>query len=638
MQQVQVHRSFRGNAFGFRQQTFVARIDFAAPKQSADWTSIDRFMRTCLGSDTLEEVISSGRQQMPFLSRVMWWSTILQEKASLPVFENPIILDVSGSMAAVIAFLAVPHAPGRLQCAVSSLNWALQCASLLANCEVDQRDERQSAVASLTEETLESLRSVTIRNSNTIRYLSGAFESNVPWALVANDVYQFGWGAKARYMIGSLTDATGTVGTRLVGNKYVSAEVLRRVGFPAPVHMIASSAEDAEAAAGHLGYPVVVKPTDLDGGIGVSADLKTPDQVRRAYESASKHSKQILVEKHVHGQDYRLTIFRGQLIWAVVRRHGGVTGDGIHTIRQLAAILNADPLRGDHLASPLKRLHLDEEAAGLVSEGGMTFDSVIAHGQFIKLRGAANVASGGTPVAVTDLVHPDNRQLAIDVAAAVKLDLIGIDLIIEDISRSWHDVGATICEVNADPHLGFTTQQHLYGWIVTVLCGGSGRIPSVVIAGTSRAGKIAQDVAADFTKRGCKVGVAQSRASTINGRKVTGSATDVFVATQALLSNQEVEMVLVVLEDEAVFETSLPFDRIDALILAGELTAPGTLMHLVRMLAPNARVVIIDGDSEPCRAAVEQVLPSKIERVSGGEQGLVLAATTTIETALGAAG
>ena len=54
---------------------------------------------------------------------------------------------------------------------------------------------------------------------------------------------------------------------------------------------------------------------------------------------------------------------------------------------------------------------------------------------------------------MTDVVHPDNRKMALRAAAASGLDAVGIDFITRDISRSYKEVGGAICELNAKPGL-----------------------------------------------------------------------------------------------------------------------------------------------------------------------------------------
>jgi len=71
---------------------------------------------------------------------------------------------------------------------------------------------------------------------------------------------------------------------------------------------------------------------------------------------------------------------------------------------------------------------------------------------------------------VTHLIHPDNRAMAAAAVAAFDLDIAGIDLRMPDISRSWREVGAGICEVNPQPnlavHYGFPSPIDVAGIVV----------------------------------------------------------------------------------------------------------------------------------------------------------------------------
>ena len=82
---------------------------------------------------------------------------------------------------------------------------------------------------------------------------------------------------------------------------------------------------------------------------------------------------------------------------------------------------------------------------------GYTKDSVPPAGEEIYLRSTANLSTGGTAIDVTDIVHPDNREMAVRAIKAIGLDVGGVDFLCSDISRSYTETGAAICEINAAP-------------------------------------------------------------------------------------------------------------------------------------------------------------------------------------------
>ena len=141
----------------------------------------------------------------------------------------------------------------------------------------------------------------------------------------------------------------------------------------------------------------------------------------------------------------------GELVAVSKREPGKVTGDGVHTIEELIAIVNTDPRRGIGHEKVLTQLELDEQANGLLAKLGYTGATVPAPGEDVYLRLTANLSTGGTAADMTDVVHPDNAEMAVRAIQAIGLDVGGVDFLSPDITQSYKDVGGAICEVNAAP-------------------------------------------------------------------------------------------------------------------------------------------------------------------------------------------
>lgn len=151
-----------------------------------------------------------------------------------------------------------------------------------------------------------------------------------------------------------------------------------------------------------------------------------------------------------------MLVVHGELVAVSKREPGKVTGDGVHTIEQLIAIVDTDPRRGIGHEKVLTQLELDEQASTLLAKLGYSGATVPAVGEDVYLRLTANLSTGGTAADMTDVVHPDNAEMAVRAIQAIGLDVGGVDFLSPDITQSYKDVGGAICEVNAAP--GFRMQ------------------------------------------------------------------------------------------------------------------------------------------------------------------------------------
>ncbi|WP_186343169.1 hypothetical protein [Allochromatium palmeri] len=472
------------------------------------------------------------------------------------------------------------------------------------------------AAATASSDRLRRLRERLARDSgqgiNTPRILRAAVELRVPFTRLDSKAYMIGQGPHSRWMRSTYTDRTSAISSGFARHKQLTARILSLHGLPAPQHFAAGSADEAVRRARQLGFPVVIKPDDLDGGKGVHAGLRNEALVRQCHAEARRHSRNILVEKHVEGRDYRLTVFEGRLIKATERIPGGVTGNGVESVRRLIDSANQLPdiqQRTKDRGKPL--LQLDTEAIDLLAEAGLTPDSIPPEGDFIRLRRRANVSTGGRTRMVGGEVHPDNERLAIRAAAAMRLDIAGIDLIIPDIGRSWLESEAIICEVNAQPQIGEIDQPGLYKEIIPTLLGGNGRIPVALVLKVRRkgTGAVLERLRTPFAAGADKTVLAGHGLLRLDRHELSRPAEFGYPqATQAALAQPEAERALLVASPADILSHGLPTPYIDLLIIHPE-TAIDTrleerLGRLARLLQPHIEGAIVCREGDPLATAL----------------------------------
>ena len=358
---------------------------------------------------------------------------------------------------------------------------------------------------------------------------------DIPWMRL-NDysLVQFGQGKYQRRIQATVTSETRHIAVEIASDKEETNRILGELGLPVPRQRVVRTAEAAAIAAERLGYPVVVKPLDANHGRGVTLDLKNGDEVRAAFEKAREHARSVVVENFLTGFDHRMLVIGGALVAVAKRVPGHVVGDGERSIAQLVDIVNSDPRRGIGHEKVLTRLELDPQADRLMAHKGVTKETVLPKGEIFFLRGTGNLSTGGTAIDLTDVVHPDNREMAIRAASAIGLDVCGVDFITSDISQSHREVGGGICEVNAAPgfrmHVAPTEgkARDVAGPVMDMLfpAGALARIPIAAVTGTNGKTTTARMLAHIHKMNGNTVGLATTDGVYIDGeRTVAGDMT-----------------------------------------------------------------------------------------------------------------
>lgn len=350
--------------------------------------------------------------------------------------------------------------------------------------------EQQKILINQLEVSYQKIRPLIDMSLNNYFILEAAIQSCIPHKPIAKSTWQLGYGANRRIFESTMTDQTPAWSVKTAKNKKLTADRLNSLGFPGAQHVMVQSEEQLLQAIQKIGFPLVIKPLDAEQGNGVSADLTSESDALIAFKGAQKFSKKILVEKHQVGFTHRLTLLNHRVIKVVKRVAGGVVGDGQHTIVELIELHQ----KSDDYQRKVERrgkslLSLDDEAISLLMQNDLSPQSIPEPGQYIRLRRRDNINAGGRNESIAlNEIHPDNIQLVIDISKNFHFDIVGIDLIIEDITQSWLLRGATVCEINAQPQLGASQDPELYPMLLKELLLEQGMIPvDLVIKSSSNA-------------------------------------------------------------------------------------------------------------------------------------------------------
>ena len=385
--------------------------------------------------------------------------------------------------------------------------------------------------------------------------------------LASGNLVQLGYGARSRRIWTAETDRTSAIAETISRDKDLTKSMLQSCGVPVPEGRIVDSPADAWDAAEDIGVPVVVKPTDGNHARGVFTNLTTREEVEAAYAGAVNEGSGVIVERFVFGSEHRLLVVGGKLIAAARGETASVVGDGHSTINELIdSQINSDPRRGAAEEFPLDIIDLENNMVYRheVARQGFAPESIPPEGREVLV-----VRTGNHTCDITHLVHPSVADAASLAARIVGLDIAGVDLVCEDISRPLAEQRGAIVEVNAGPGLlmhikpaigearpvGRAIVEHLFP------NGDNGRIPVVGVTGSYGKTMVCRLVSRLLTLSGKHTGMSCSDGIFLDRRQTEKGDCANWKSANRLLMNRAIEAAVFENGSDAILGEGLAYDR-----------------------------------------------------------------------------
>ncbi len=238
-------------------------------------------------------------------------------------------------------------------------------------------------------------------------------------------------------------------------DKYFLKKLLARYFLPYAEGRSFFSKEKAFYYGMKIGFPLVVKPRTGSLSIHVSCNILSQEEFREALDAAFFISAACVVERHISGDVYRMTIVRGKMVACCRREAPNVIGDGIHTVYKLIDEKNKDPRRGEmsDKNKTLHRLAVTPLTKILLKNEGMTLDSVLLAGKKIYLHSKVILAAGADIHDMTDEVHPEMKKICEKLAKLLNVPLLGFDVMCTNICHDPEDQPCAILEANTTPFI-----------------------------------------------------------------------------------------------------------------------------------------------------------------------------------------
>lgn len=238
---------------------------------------------------------------------------------------------------------------------------------------------------------------------------------------------------------------------RWMDNKGTMKIKFLKEGLPVAKGGVAFTKRKALQIFNQITKPVITKPNLGSRSRHTMIHLNTKEDLIMGFKKAKKLSPLVVIEEELRGYLFRGTLIDGKLAGVVRRDQPEVTGDGIHTLRELMEEENKRPER---MGPIFHKITVDKETEIELAREKITLSDIPEKGRIVTFSQKTSRGCGGTTTEVTDIVHPDNIEMLEHVGRFLKDPLIGVDFIIEDITKSWkEEQHSGIIECNSLPFI-----------------------------------------------------------------------------------------------------------------------------------------------------------------------------------------
>ena len=407
---------------------------------------------------------------------------------------------------------------------------------------------------------------------STASIIKEAEARNIPWIrLNRYSLCQLGYGANQKRIQATVTSQTSNIGVDIACDKEETKLLLEQAEVPIPKGDIIRTERGLEEAAEYVGFPLVIKPVNGNHGRGITTNINSMDEALIAFKEAKEISRLVIVEKYITGEDYRLLVIDNKLVAAAKRTPAHVIGDGKSTIQQLVDEVNKDERRGYGHEKVLTEISINSLTIELLKENGMTPETIVPKGEFVKLKSTANLSTGGTAEDVTDLIHPYNIFMAERISKIIGLDICGIDIMAHDLTKPLNESGGAVLEVNAGPGFRMHIQptdglpRNVGGHVVDMLFpyGSNARIPIIAVTGTNGKTTTTRLIAHIAKMRGKKVGYTTTDGVYIQNRLLMSGDCTGPVSAEFVLKDPTVNFAVLECARGGILRAGLGFKKCD---------------------------------------------------------------------------
>ncbi len=245
------------------------------------------------------------------------------------------------------------------------------------------------------------------------------------------------------------------LGFKICQDKWLTYDLLERHHLPIAKSLYVSKSDfqkSNDIDISMLKMPIIIKPLDEAHGNGVMMNIQSKEELTEKLNESFKMYDNMIIQEQAYWDEVRVFVVKGDVLLAQNRIPAHVIWDWKLTIQELIEKENSEnPLRWEWYESPLSYIKVDWELLAYISKQDQSLDYIPEKWQYIQLRWNSNIGTWGTMINVTDIMHPETKEICIKAAKVIGLQIAGVDILAMDVSKKLDEQWWIILEVNATP-------------------------------------------------------------------------------------------------------------------------------------------------------------------------------------------
>ena len=240
-------------------------------------------------------------------------------------------------------------------------------------------------------------------------------------------------------------------------NKYITSSILRQNNIPVPKFYVWNKNQtilnNIKNINKNINFPLVVKPANGQQGYGVKTNIKNNNDLNKHVQfllSNKNKNKNIIIEEQINGSEFRVTVYKGDIIGIVKKKSPYVIGNNKNTLSELI---------DEHKFSEYKPHNIDNN---LLRKQNVNLETIIPDNKKIILSRVNNISNGANLTNIPlNMVHVDNIYMFKQINQIFKKNITGIDYISDNLAIPYYHKGSII-EVNSSPAI--TSHAKVYNY------------------------------------------------------------------------------------------------------------------------------------------------------------------------------